>query len=205
MIHQNVKDIYYLLFQPLSKVLRPIYKLHYWAFRRATTKAHVGCGRHYLPGFINIDANFQRRADYLLDTRVGLPFPDNSMEFIYSCHMLEHVHINEAIKILKEWQRVLTPGGYIRLTLPDFEYIFQILAGRDECDFPRHFTGRQGKAINFLFCDGQHKFAYSKEVLEELAREIGFSAVVPAGKTDAHISNLSEIEPGGSVAVNILK
>jgi prepilin-type processing-associated H-X9-DG protein len=107
--------------------------------------------------------------------------------------------------MLKEWRRVLSPGGYVRLTLPDFEYIFQILDGRDECEFPRRFTSRQGKAINFLFCDGQHKFAYSKEVLEELALGIGFSAVVPASKTDAHIPNLSEIEPGGSVAVNVLK
>jgi predicted SAM-dependent methyltransferase len=157
-----------------------------------------------LDSFINIDANPQRKVDYLLDARVGLPFPDNSIELIYSCHMLEHVHVTEAIEMLKEWRRVLTPSGYARLTLPDFEYIFEILKGQ-EVGFPRRFISRQGQAINFLFCDGQHKYAYCRELIEELALSVGFSRVEPVGQEDQNVPRLKEIEPGGSFSVNLHK
>lgn len=168
-------------------------------------KTQIGCGQHYLDGFVNIDANFQRKTDYLLDVRAGLPFPDGSMEFIYSCHMLEHLHLTEAMRLLRECHRVLKPEGYMRLTLPDFEFVFRILEGAEESHFPRRFRSRHGQAINFLFCDGQHKYGFSKEVVEELALDLGFSKVVPVDTRDEHIANLADIEPGGSFSVNLFK
>lgn len=69
MINQKIKDAYYLLFYPASFVLRILYKTHYMIFRRSFTKIHVGCGKKYLPGFINIDGNFQRKVDpHIKDT-----------------------------------------------------------------------------------------------------------------------------------------
>jgi predicted SAM-dependent methyltransferase len=204
-IHQNIKDAYYLLLYPLSKVLRPIYRAHYKLARRKRDKTQIGCGPNYIEGFVNIDANLQRKVDYLLDVRCGLPFPDNSISFIYSCHMLEHLHITDAINLLKECRRVLTPDGYMRLTLPDFEFVFRILAGDEQCDFPRNFTSRQGQAINFLFCDGQHKYGFTKEIVQEVALQLGFSKVVTATADDSNIPNLQAIEPPGSFSVNIFK
>lgn len=203
-IHQKIKDAYYLLFCPMSFVLRPLYKVHYVIFRRNLTMVHIGCGRNYLPGFINIDGNFQRKVDYLLDVRVGLPFPTGRIDFIYSCHMLEHVHITDAINILKDWHRVLKPSGYIRLTLPDFKYAIQVASKVHQAKFPRVFNSPNGQAINFLFCDGQHKYAYSADVIEELALKIGFSKVETAGAIDPHIE--AELkEPAGSFSVNLYK
>lgn len=204
MIHQNTKDIYYVLFYPVSKVLRPLYQLHYKSFG-AKRRAQIGSGLHYMQDFVNIDANFRRKTDYLLDVRAGLPFPDNSIEFIYSCHMLEHLYIDEAVNLLRECKRVLTDAGYVRLTLPDFEYALQILEGQATSDFPRRFTSRHGQAINHMFCDGQHRYAFSQEVIQEMAAELGFSAVERASGTDVNISNLKDIEPGGSFSVNIFK
>lgn len=191
--------------RPCSRVLKHIYALHYRRNRSNRRKVHVGCGKNYLDGFINIDANFQRRVDYLLDARVGLPFPDESIELIYSCHMLEHVHITEAVEILKEWLRVLSPSGYVRLTLPDFNHIFQILAGSTSSLFPRSFGSLQGQAINFLFCDGQHKFAYSPELVRELALMVGFGKALPAEEVDCNIKGIEQTEPGGSFSVNLYR
>lgn len=204
-ISQNIKDVYYLFLYPCSVILRPLYRLHYSMSQTHRDKTQIGCGQHYLNGFINIDANFQRRTDYLLDVRAGLPFPDCSMGFIYSCHMLEHLHVTEAIRLLKECHRVLKSEGYMRLTLPDFEFVFRILGGNEESNFPRRFRSRHGQAINFLFCDGQHKYGFSREVVEELALDLGFSKVVAAGPADENISNLAHIEPGGSFSVNLYK
>ncbi len=43
-------------------------------------------------------------------------------DFIASCHCLEHVA--NPIKALKEWNRVLKPGGLFVLVLPDKNYTF---------------------------------------------------------------------------------
>ena len=205
MIHQNVKDLYYVLLYPCSKILKPLYRFHYRAANGQRKKVQLGCGPNYLEGFINIDGNFQRKTDYLLDVRAGLPFPDNSIDFLYSCHMMEHLHVTETIQLLKECRRVLAPNGYLRLTLPDFGYIASIMAGEGLSDFPRKFSSRQGQAINHLFCDGQHKYAFSREVIEEIAQEIGFSRVSPAEPDDIHFPSVQLSEPGGSFSVNLYK
>lgn len=166
----------------------------------------VGCEKNYINGFVNIDGNISRKVDYLLDVRVGLPFPDDAINIIYSCHMLEHVHIDEAINILNEWYRVLSPTGYIRLTLPGFNFIGEILAGREKYGFPRSFQSHSGQAVNFLFCDGQHKYAYTKEMIDEIAEAIGFDYVEDAViDCDKNIAVGSLYEPPGSFSVNIYK
>ncbi len=190
---------------PCSRILKPFYRFHFRFLNGQRKKVQIGCGPNYLNGFINIDGNFQRKTDYLLDVRAGLPFPDNSIDFLYSCHMMEHLHVNETIQLLQECRRVLTPDGYLRLTLPDFSFIASIMSGEQVSDFPRRFNSREGQAINHLFCDGQHKYAFSREVIEEMAREIGFSRVMPAGLEDDHFVNLKLSEPGGSFSVNLYK
>ncbi len=205
MLHQNLKEVYYFVLYPLSKVLRPIYRAHYALARGKKDKVHIGCGPHYIKGFVNIDSNFQRKVDYLLDVRCGLPFPDNSMEFIFSSHMMEHLYINEAIELLRDCHRVLKSDGYMRLTLPDFEFAFRILAGDENSEFPRRFVSRQGQAVNFMFCDGQHKYGYTKEIIKELALELGFSSVAPAPDDEQNIPNVHELDPGGSFSVYLFK
>jgi SAM-dependent methyltransferase len=47
---------------------------------------------------------------------------DDSYDFILSSHNLEH--LANPVKALKEWQRVVRPGGGLILVLPNYEKIF---------------------------------------------------------------------------------
>lgn len=49
---------------------------------------------------------------------VTLPFADNSQDYIYSSHMLEHV--DDRTSIIKDWMRVLKPKGYIICIVPNY-------------------------------------------------------------------------------------
>ncbi|MES1219188.1 MAG: class I SAM-dependent methyltransferase [Bacteroidota bacterium] len=49
---------------------------------------------------------------------------DESYDFILSCHSLEHVA--NPLKAIAEWTRVLKPGGYFVLVLPDKRYTFDV-------------------------------------------------------------------------------
>jgi len=51
-----------------------------------------------------------------------LPVPDNSQDFVISSHVIEHFF--DPIKALKEWLRVVKPGGYIFVIGPHKERTF---------------------------------------------------------------------------------
>lgn len=46
----------------------------------------------------------------------ALPFLDESLDFVISSHVLEH--LPDTIGALKEWYRVVKPGGYLFMILP---------------------------------------------------------------------------------------
>lgn len=47
-----------------------------------------------------------------------LPFPDQSFDVVYSSNVLEHVADPEAV--IRESVRVLKPGGYLHMTVPNY-------------------------------------------------------------------------------------
>ena len=49
-----------------------------------------------------------------------MPVPDASATLVYASHVLEHFGRNEYKSVLREWHRVLAPGGTLRLAVPDF-------------------------------------------------------------------------------------
>lgn len=50
----------------------------------------------------------------------ALPFRDNSLNYVASSHVLEHV--GNPVLALEEWCRVLRPGGIIYVVVPDKRY-----------------------------------------------------------------------------------
>lgn len=210
MIRQQVKDVYYSLTRLLT---RPNY---YFAKLRLGFRSnpdghciHLGCGVKYIEGLINIDANIFRKIDLWMDLRNGLPFKSGSVSFAYCCHTLEHFFPDDAMGILRELRRVIRPDGIVRMAVPSFQFALDIAAGKAEAKFPRCFEDPQSQAINYLFCDGQHKYAYSFGLLNSFAREAGFREVFhysqkyacqPKRYGNVEIGN----EPEGSLIVELM-
>ena len=55
------------------------------------------------------------------DATRGLPLADNSVEVLYTSHMLEHLDQTEVSMFLKEAKRLLMSGGILRLAVPDIK------------------------------------------------------------------------------------
>ena len=53
------------------------------------------------------------------DLRRGIPYPDSSFDVVYNSHFLEHLRRRDAGEFLTECNRVLRPGGVIRIAVPD--------------------------------------------------------------------------------------
>ena len=87
-------------------------------------KLDVGSGGKAAPylgeGWLGVDP-FVETAD-VKAPMWELPYPDNSVAAIFSSHALEHVAKAQVPVTLKEWYRVLQPGGVLILRIPDLEW-----------------------------------------------------------------------------------
>lgn len=85
-------------------------------------KLDIGCGDAPRDGYCGIDRKFGSEA-YPLKWSDGTAIADNSIDEIVASHVLEHFPYSLTLHVLKEWVRVLKPGGRLRVAVPDFDYI----------------------------------------------------------------------------------
>jgi ADP-heptose:LPS heptosyltransferase/predicted SAM-dependent methyltransferase len=88
----------------------------------------LGCGpMATFPHFIRVDnlKDTQLFGQYIkpdirIETAEKLDvFASESMDFVFSSHLLEHIESEKVVKALREWMRVIRGNGYLVLYLPD--------------------------------------------------------------------------------------
>lgn len=84
---------------------------------------NLGCGEHCHPDWTNVDLARSVAGVVQADLRKGVPFPDNEFDVVYHSHVLEHLTPQEGRAFLEECERVLKPGGTLRVVVPDLEGI----------------------------------------------------------------------------------
>ena len=132
-------------------------------------KLHLGCGEKFIPGFVHVDARKLPHVDYV-GSADNLPmFEDNSVDLIYACHLLEHFKRHETEAVLKEWYRVIKPGGILRLAVPDFEKLVEVyLKTKDLKLIFGPLVGRQD------YPENTHYVAFDEKTLSEILSRVGF-------------------------------
>ena len=83
-------------------------------------KLHLGCGVKHIPGWFHVDALDFEHIDHRGPVEDLSFIADGSVSLIYAAHVLEHFGRKTYLDVLKEWRRVLEPGGVLRLAVPDF-------------------------------------------------------------------------------------
>jgi len=147
-------------------------------------KLHLGCGPNIKEGWVNID--LKKGADLTLDMREPLPFRNDSCSIIYSEHFVEHIGYPEPVtSLVKECFRVLRPGGVFSVVVPDIELVLRsyVEGGTEEYyaaqkKWNPEWCTLQMEHINYNFRqNGEHRFSYDFETLENLLRRCGFVGV----------------------------
>lgn len=87
---------------------------------------NLGCGKRHHPAWTNVDFKSDGPDVIAHDLSKGLPFSDESFEAIYHSHLLEHFSKNYAPVFLNDCFRVIKPGGFIRVVVPDLESIARL-------------------------------------------------------------------------------
>lgn len=83
-------------------------------------KLHLGCGRTILSGWTNLDCIALPGVDVVADLETcqttPLPFDDNSVDEIFSSHVLEH--IRNILPLMQELWRVAKPDARMIARVP---------------------------------------------------------------------------------------
>lgn len=61
-----------------------------------SSRVHLGCGSNKIVGFLNVDLLPSPVTDMTFDATQPWPLPDNSVEYVYASHVVEHLHDHRA-------------------------------------------------------------------------------------------------------------
>jgi len=111
--------------------------------KQELVKLNLGCGVQLVKGFINIDkyltleqlkskkrqyanAVVPKGAKFIQADAANLPFANNSVDYVESIDMIEHMPTKKVIKVFMEIYRVLKPGGKLKMMTNDFDSMAKI-------------------------------------------------------------------------------
>lgn len=82
-------------------------------------KIYLGSGKDHREGFTHVDIHQFEGVDIVCDITKGLPFDDNSVDFVYSQDFLEHIDPTKKVTVINEIWRVLKNGGQMEHYVPN--------------------------------------------------------------------------------------
>jgi predicted SAM-dependent methyltransferase len=136
-------------------------------------RLQLGCGEVQFEGWLNTDIY---EGDVYVDITKDLPFEDESFDFIYTHHVIEHITFEEFRALLKEMRRILKPGGAIRIVTPGLEELHKTYKDIDDKKSDLWYKYRHASTFfnEIMRQDGEHKFIYDWKTMEELLVCAGF-------------------------------
>lgn len=157
-------------------------------------KLQIGAGTNLREGWLNTNYFPWQKNVLHLNAAQRFPFADNSFDYIFSEHMIEHIDYNEGLVMLSECFRVLKPGGRIRLSTPDFQFLMALYTQKHNSTQQTYLqwmtdwmTERKEDSapysdpifiFNNFVRDWGHQFIYDEKSLGFSLEKVGFSAVV---------------------------
>jgi SAM-dependent methyltransferase len=118
----------------------------------------------------------------------GLPFSDNSVDFVYSSHVLEHFYPSTANLVLLDVHRVMRSGARLRICVPDLQHAFRLYA-----------EGDKEHALHYFFANGsgelnRHRHMYDFDMLAALLGRAGFKSIQRCAYQQGLVPDLDRLD-----------
>lgn len=112
----------------------------------------------------------------MIDARRPFKCLDNYWHGVFTEHMIEHLTYSDAHAAFSEILRTLKPGGWLRVSVPDFEKYAQYYQSGEAQVFgtlPRKWSIR-AEAIADITQMWGHQSVWDREMMEKVLSEVGF-------------------------------
>lgn len=119
--------------------------------RNGGRKLEIGPGSSRIKGFETVNVAWGWNTDYVADASKTLPFSSDSFSLIYASHVLEHMPWYRVSQIMREWYRILMPGGTLEIWVPNGLLIAKTWVEAEE------------GGENLIHLDGWYKFNPEKD------------------------------------------
>lgn len=173
-------------------------------------KLQIGSGSNVLQGWLNTDVN-PKKEILFLDARKRFPFEESTFDYVFTEHLIEHFEYQSGVKLVQECYRILKPGGKLRISTPDLQFLVKLYGESKTPLQSRYIKWATDKyitytkiymdtfVINNFFRAWNHKFIYDYKTLKNLLNKCGFVNVERHEPKESRDKNLQGIESHGRV------
>ena len=133
-----------------------------------------------------IASDINGSGDIKIDFTKPIPFPNESVDYIYSSHVLEHFsYPSPMLEFLKECHRILKKDGVFSIAVPNAKLFLTAYFHPDDFDKDKFCSWEVGLKyktpidyVNFIaYLGGEHKHLFDIDNLKNILEEAGFTNV----------------------------
>jgi predicted SAM-dependent methyltransferase len=145
--------------------------------RQVTRRLHIG-GTSRSAGWEVLNANPAPYVDHVCNANDLSRFADNTFDEIYASHVVEHLdYIGELPNTLKEWNRVLEPGGKVYISVPDLDVLAKLILERGELSVNERFFVMRMMFGSHVDKHDYHVVGLNEEFLTAFLHAAGYVAI----------------------------
>lgn len=173
---------------------------------------NLGCGEFPIDRFENYDIrSFSNTSINYADVTNEFPFESDSIDYIYSKHLIEHLTFVGFANYLYESFRCLKKGGIHRICFPSLDQIKNMIMHPN--DYETYFKNELMNfnkieslefnfseyipycfVINNLYTKWNHKNIYDVETIKLLAKKIGYEDAYDVNLNESNVEIFKNIE-----------
>jgi len=137
----------------------------------------MGCGLDKRPreeGWVNVDVRPEVDPDLIHDISKPFTYGDNTVDEILAKDILEHITWRRVPDVLREWRRILKPGGKIYIQCPNLWALASKILSEEMYRWEQISFWVYGEQSEGESETGGHKAGFTIPALSMLLTEIGF-------------------------------
>jgi predicted SAM-dependent methyltransferase len=140
---------------------------------KTVNNLHIG-GHVSAPGWKILDIEARDEVNYVGEAHNLSRFDDGEWDSVYVSHVLEHLDYSFTQEAIREWYRVLRPGGVLFVSVPDMDtlcrlYLDKSIPLQRKMTIIHHMFGGHSGPYDY------HFMCFDYEMLKALLFQAGFS------------------------------
>jgi predicted SAM-dependent methyltransferase len=166
-------------------------------------RLHIG-GTARAPGWEVLNAVAGPAVDHVGSAADLRRFADGTFAALYGSHVLEHLDYKGELQAgLREWHRVLAPGGTLYVSVPDLAVLARLVLA-DGLTLEQRFMVVRMIFGGHVDAHDYHQMGFDLELLAAFLREAGFVAIERVADLGVFDDTSRVVYAGVPISLNVI-